>query len=319
LGPSPQPTHMADTTSKGISRRDFFKQTAVTGAGIGAAYVAPSAGEGSEVPAGEQNARKVLIMSDMEGVDGIFNGPDQCNPLRSPRWQESQKLLTGEVNAAVDGLFAGGATEVIVWDSQDGGQALSASAIHPKARLLIGSPIPPIREFDSSFSAIVFVGQHAMAGAKESVLPHSFSFNIQNLWVNGRLVGEIGIRAMVAGEMGVPAIMLAGDTAACKEIRELIPQLECAEVKSGVSSTAGYTLPHPVACELIRNKAERAIKRLAEFKPYRVECPVEVKVEFATSGAPAPEPRRVSRRIDERTVVYMGKNIIDAWFKFGRL
>jgi hypothetical protein len=44
-----------------------------------------------------------------------------------------------------------------------------------------------------------------------------------------------------------------------------------------------------------------------------------VKVEFTTTGAPGPEPRRASRRMDERTVVYTGKNIIDAWFKFGRL
>jgi len=266
-----------------------------------------------------RSGRKVLIMSDMEGVDGIFNWADQCNPLKSPRWQESHALLTGEVNAAVDGLFAGGATEVVVWDGHDGGESLSASDVAPKARLLIGSPIPPIREFDSTFSAIVFVGQHAMAGAKESVLPHSFFFNIQNLWVNGRLAGEIGIRAMVAGEMGVPAIMLAGDTAACREIRELIPQAECAEVKSGVSPAAGYTLPHPAACDLVRAKAGQAMKRLAEFKPYRIEGPVEVKVEFTTTGAPGPAPARVSERVDERTVIYRGKNIIDAWFKFGRL
>src|SRR5690348_2016181 len=310
---------MPERTTSAISRRDFFKKSAATGAGIATARAIPSTSEASEVPPPERNGRKVLIMSDMEGVDGIFNSAEQCNPLKSARWQESQELLTGEVNAAVDGLFAGGATEVTVWDGHDGGESLSAADIHPKARLLIGSPVPPVREFDSTFSAIVFVGQHAMAGAKDSVLPHSFFFTVQNLWVNGQLVGEIGIRAMVAGEMGVPAIMLAGDTAACTEIRELIPSAECAEVKSGVSSTAGYTLAHPAACELIRTKAERAIKRLAEFKPYQVEGPVEVKVEFTTSGAPGAEPRRASRRIDERTVVYTGNNIIDAWFKFGRL
>ena len=135
----------------------------------------------------------------------------------------------------------------MVWDGHDSGRALSASDIHLRARLLIGSPVPPIREFDSTFSAVVFVGQHAMAGAEGSILPHSFFFTIQNLWVNGRLTGEIGIRAMVAGEMGVPAIMLAGDTAACREIHDLIPNVECAAVKSGVSPTAGFTLPHPAA------------------------------------------------------------------------
>jgi D-amino peptidase len=310
---------MPAKSRKGISRRDFFKKTAASGAGIAAVKAVPSVDVSAEASPTEQTGKKVLIMSDMEGVDGIFNWAEQCNPLKSPRWQESQRLLTGEVNAGVEGLLAGGATEIVVWDGHDGGEALSASDIHPRARLLIGSPIPPIREFDSTFSAIIFVGQHAMAGAKGSILPHSFFFNIQNLWVNGRLTGEIGIRAMVAGEMGVPAIMLAGDTAACREIRELIPQADCAEVKSGVSPTAGFTLPHPVACGLIRTRAESAMKRLSEFKPYRVKGPAEVKVEFTTSGAPGREPRRASRRINERTVVYTGKNIIDAWFKFGRL
>ncbi|HET7214329.1 MAG TPA: M55 family metallopeptidase [Terriglobia bacterium] len=304
---------------EGISRRDFFKKSAATGAGIAAAQAVPTALDAEGQPASGSKGRKVLIMSDMEGVGGTFNWAEQCNPLKSARWKESQSLLTGEVNAAVEGLFAGGATEVVVWDGHDGGESLSASDVDPKARLLIGSPVPPIREFDSTFSAIVFVGQHAMAGAQKSVLPHSYFFDIQNIRVNGRLAGEIGIRAMIAGEMGVPAIMLAGDTAACREIQELIPQVECAEVKSGVSPAAGFTLPHSVACELIREKSERAMKRLAEFKPYRVEGPVEVKVEFTTSGTPGPEARRATRRLDEWTVVYTGKNIIDAWFKFGRL
>ena len=310
---------MASRSRKQISRRDFFRQSAATGVGIAAAGSVPATVAAGEPSSERPKERKILIMSDMEGVDGIFNWAEQCNPRKSPRWKESQELLTGEVNAAVEGLIAGGASEVVVWDGHDGGETLSAADIHPKSRLLIGSPIPPIREFDSTFSGIVFVGQHAMAGATDSVLPHSFFFNIQNLWVNGKLAGEISIRVMVAGEMGVPAIMLAGDTAACKEIRELIPHVECAEVKSGVSATAGFTLPHSVACELIRSKAEIAMKRVGEFKPYRIEEPVEVKVEFTTSGAPGPDLRRATRRVDERTVLYTGKNIIDVWFKFGRL
>lgn len=316
---SRSPIRAREELPKGISRRDFFKKSVATGVGIAAAQAIPTVTEADEPLGKDPKARKVLIISDMEGVDGIFNFADQCIPLKSPRWQESHKLLTGDVNAATEGLFAGGATEVVAWDGHDGGESLSARDISPKARLLIGSPVPPIHEFDSTFSGVVFVGQHAMAGAKGGVLPHSYFFSIQNIWVNGRLAGEIGIRAMIAGEMGVPAIMLAGDTAACNEIRELIPEAECAEVKSGVSTTAGYTLPHQVACDLIRSRAARAMERLGECKPYRVQGPVEVKVELTTSGVPGPALGRASKRIDERTMVYRGDNIIDAWFKFGRL
>src|SRR5207245_5146512 len=61
-------------------------------------------------------AKKVMVLTDMEGVDGIFDIAQQVIPFKSPRWEESRKLLTGEINAAVDGLLEAGATDVIIWD-----------------------------------------------------------------------------------------------------------------------------------------------------------------------------------------------------------
>src|SRR6476620_6986343 len=81
-------------------------------------------------------AKKIFMVTDMEGVSGIFDTELQCVPYKSPRWEESRKLLTGEINAAVDGLFEGGATEVVVLDGHSSGQNLSGSDIHPRARLL---------------------------------------------------------------------------------------------------------------------------------------------------------------------------------------
>src|ERR1039458_9590534 len=75
---------------------------------------------------------KVLILTDMEGVDGIFNEDLECVPDKSPRWEQSRKLLTGEINAAADGLFEAGATDVVVWDGHWNGENLSSLDIHPK-------------------------------------------------------------------------------------------------------------------------------------------------------------------------------------------
>src|SRR5712691_11539957 len=167
----------------------------------------------------EAQQKKVFMITDMEGVDGIFNSDLQCIPYQSPRFEESKKLLTGEINAAVDGLLEGGATEVVVWDGHDSSRTLSALDIHPRARLLTGAPVSPKLELDSSYSALVFIGQHAMAGAEKGILSHSYSSEgIQNIWVNNKLTGEIGARVMLAGTFGIPAIMLSGDAAACREI-----------------------------------------------------------------------------------------------------
>jgi len=271
----------------------------------------------SVVSAPAAESKKVFIITDMEGVDGIFDSDLQCMPYKSPRWEESHKLLTEEVNAAVEGLLAGGATEVVVWDGHDSSQTLSVLDIHPKARLLTGVPISPTLELDSSYSAVVFIGQHAMAGTEKGILSHSYSsLGIQNIWVNGKPTGEIGGRVMLAGYFGIPVIMLSGDAAACQEIHDLVPQAECAAVKSGVSRTAGYMLAHPAACALIRDKAQRAMERLGEFKPFKIAGPCEVKVEFTTRGEEKFLPREGVERLNERTWVFRGKDIVEAWLKY---
>jgi D-amino peptidase len=260
---------------------------------------------------------KVLMISDMEGVDGIFDQDLQCIPLKSPRWEESRKLLTGEINAAVEGLLEGGATDVVVMDGHWDGNNLSVLDIHPKARLLTGTGNVRAFQHDSSYSAEIFIGQHAMAGAENGILGHTLSPDgIQNLWVNGKAVGEIGLAAMHAGSFGIPAIMLSGDTAACKEILDLVPKAECAEVKSGISRTAGFMLSHPAACALIRDKARRAIQRLAEFKPYKVSGPVEIKIEYTNVGTQPIRVREGVVRVDDRTWIVRGKDFEDAYETF---
>jgi len=156
-----------------------------------------------------------------------------------------------------------------------------------------------------------------MAGAEKGILNHSYSSeSVQNIWVNNKPVGEIGGRVMLAGALGIPVIMLSGDTAACHEFHDLVPNAECAEVKSGVSRTAGYSLSHPAACALIRSTAERAMRRLAEIKPYTLSGPVEVKVEFTTTGVHSFRSGGGVEQIDERTWAFHGKDILDAWLKY---
>jgi D-amino peptidase len=257
------------------------------------------------------------MVTDMEGVAGIFDRELQCEPWKSPRWEESRKLLTGEVNAAVKGLYEGGATDVVVLDGHDSSTTLSVLDIDPRVRLLEGTPLPPTFGLDASFSALIFIGQHAMAGADKGVLSHTESSrNIENLWVNNRPTGEIGIVAALAGYFKVPAIMLSGDTAACQELSSLVPQAECAEVKSGVSRTAALMLSHPTACALITEKARRAMERLPQIKPYKLAGPVEIKIEFTPWGTGLHQPREGVERVNDRTWVLRGKDMVEAWQKY---
>jgi D-amino peptidase len=157
-----------------------------------------------------------------------------------------------------------------------------------------------------------------MVGTEKGILSGDPPSTDPHVWVNNKLVGEIGSRTMLAGYYGVPVIMLSGDTAACKELQDLVPAAECAEVKTGVSRTAGYSLSHPAACALIREKARRAMQRLSEFKPYTITGPIEVKVEIGIGVERVPDywRREGVERINERTYIFRGKDIVQAWLKW---
>lgn len=263
-----------------------------------------------------QKAKKVFVISDLEGVDGIFDFNLQCIPFKSPLYAESRKLLTAEVNAAVRGLYEGGATSVVVYDNHFGGHNLSALDIDSRALLLAGSPVAPALGLDSSYSAIVFIGLHSMAGTEDGILPHSFTWDIQNIWVNGKKVGEIGARVMLAGELSIPAIMLSGDAAACHEFRDLVPNGQCATVKWAASHSGGYTISSPKASGLIESKARFAMQHLADFKPYPIAGPADVRVQYVSSASPDFPARAGVKRLDGRTWDFKGKDFISAWLKF---
>ncbi len=243
---------------------------------------------------------KILIVTDMEGVGGVNNAEEQLLPGQR-RFEESRRILTGEINAAVIAAKAAGASTVVVWDGHDGSRALALDEIDSRASLLQGRPTPANYYLSEKlYDGVMFIGQHAMAGAKGGVLAHSQSFNVERITLNGKPVGEIGQMAAVAGHFHIPVIMLAGDQAACDEIMELQPKAETAAVKQLAGKNSTLSLPHAVAKEMIRAAVTRAVKNLKTYKPWTIDGPVELKFEFK------PEANRP-------TVSYRGATVLAAF------
>src|SRR5438094_4133583 len=176
-----------------------------------------------------QPRKTVFLITDAEGVAGVCR-QDQTEPKDS----EMRQLLTGEINAAVEGFLSGGAGEVVVWDGHDGSQTLSALTIHPKAKLLMGA-MGPSMTMERGYAAVAFIGQHGRANSRGGVMAHSYSsLGIQKMLMNGKPVGEIETRTALAGWFGVPVILLSGDQAAASDLREIVPTAEFAVVKEGL-------------------------------------------------------------------------------------
>jgi len=101
---------------------------------------------------------KIFIVTDMEGVGGVNNADEQLLPGQR-RYEESRRLLTGEVNAAVVGALEAGASQVVIWDGHDASRSLSIDEIHPRAQLIEGRDTPAdSRIIDLSHAAAARLG-----------------------------------------------------------------------------------------------------------------------------------------------------------------
>jgi D-amino peptidase len=257
--------------------------------------------------------KSIFLITDAEGVAGVCR-QDQTDP----KDLEMRQLLTGEINAAVDGFLAGGADEVIVWDGHDGSQTLSATTIHPRAKLLMGA-LGPRMTFDRKYSALAFVGQHSKANVPGGVMAHSFSsLGIQNMLVNGKPVGEIDINAAIAGHFGIPTVFLSGDRAAVAEIHAIIPGAITAEVKEGIGRYACISLSAQSARDLIRERATLAARKIGSIPPYIVTGPVTLQIEYTTRNSLSPDAGLAPGRevVDDRTIRFQGKDLLEAWTRY---
>lgn len=252
---------------------------------------------------------KIYISADMEGIGGIVHS-DQTDSTHS-EYQRCRKLMTAEVNAAIQGALDGGATEILVNDSHGGMRNILIEELHPEAILLSGATksFSMMAEIDRTFDAVFFIGYHARAGSAFANLDHTWNGPrvVQNIWLNGIEVGETGLNAALAGYFGVPVVLLTGDQTACAQARELLgADLETVEVKQAVGRAAAKNLPAAKAHALIRAAATRAVAQCKQRAPFTFQSPITLRLALARSSQAdrcllMPEVKLVAPRVVEFT------------------
>lgn len=245
---------------------------------------------------------KIYLMTDLEGVAGMFtweNREDESHynaarRLRVGRW------LAEEVNAAIEGFIAGGATDIIVNDGHGAGATIDLDVADPRARYLHGQRRPFwLPYLDATCDATGIVGAHAKAGTTSANLYHTMSESVRDWSFNGISVGEMGLQALIAGYYGVPFVFVAGDAWACREMEELIPGCVTVPVKYGTSRFSALTLAPEEARRRIRAGAERALEVIDQVEPLTLSSPVVMRDE------------RVEPIFDDETAEVDGVRILD--------
>jgi D-amino peptidase len=242
---------------------------------------------------------KVFLSSDMEGTAGVVDW-EQCVG-DGPQAAAGRRLLLAEVNAAIEGAVAGGATEVVVNDSHATMRNLPADELAAGASYISGShkPLYMMQGLDDSFDAVLFVSYHGSVGAPAG-LSHTYNPRaVTEARLDGRVTGEAGINALVAAHYGVPVVLVTGDRCACEETAALIPGVHGVVVKEHVSRLAAHSLHPHRACELIRETAATAVAGAARAAPPPLDPGVlEVSVRTTDIAEAATWVRGVERSGD---------------------
>jgi len=256
---------------------------------------------------------KIYIVTDLEGPAGV-NMWVQTREGATPENLAAQLLLTAETNSAIDGILdVDPNSEIVVLDGHGSG-GLIFELLHPRAKYIMHG----VRDAGTdlyagadSCDALMFVGQHAMAGTPAAPLCHTFSSrHIEYYKLNGQFIGEIGYVAAHFGYFNTPTIFLAGDDKACIEAKSHIPNIVTVATKEGLGVQFALHLSAETARHQIRGGATEAICRINEIPPFKIDdpCTLEIRVLEGISIENWLKSGKYEK-VDERTIVQCADNI----------
>ena len=258
---------------------------------------------------------KLLISVDMEGVSGVVS-PDHTSSGHKA-FERFRKLMTADVNAAVEGALAAGADQIVVNDSHASMTNILIEELNPAAELISGAPKPfsMMQGIGPDVDAVFFVGYHARAGTAAAVLAHTWSGAVSSVHLNDHLVGETGLNAALAGAHGVPVVLVTGDQAVAAEARALLGEIETVVVKQAIARSAAQCLHPAVAHERIREGARRALG--LAVSPLVIPPPITLQLVFQhVRYADSAESTPGSVRVDGLTLKWVGDDMTAVYKAF---
>jgi D-amino peptidase len=257
----------------------------------------------------------------MEGVAGVVDWA-QCMPDDAPAYARGCALMLAEVNAAIEGALAGGATEVVVNDSHGRMFNLDPAGLAGRAQYLAGrhKPLYMMQGLDASVDAAFLIGYHGSISGPPSAMSHTYNPEVfAAVRVNGQEVGESGLNALVTAHHGVPIALVSGDQVTRAETQPFATDAEFVVTKDSITRFAALNLHPHESCEQIMAAATRAVEKVAagSVAVAEIATPVRLELDLRT-GDMAEVATWVGgvERLDERTAVITGEDRLEVFKRF---
>lgn len=250
---------------------------------------------------------RYLVMTDIEGVTGVTTFS------QAEKSEFGREMLMNDLCAVLEGIRDAGA-DAVVYDMHTDGRNVDISRVG--SPVVMGKPIlgELYRGVGSDFDGLFLLGLHTMQHTGH-LLAHSYLREYDAIYLNGLLVGEIGIEAALAGEQGIPLKFISGDDMGCLEAKELISDIVICPVKKSLGDDTAICISPENTAKMLREKAAEAVR--AVVKPFVVESPYEIRIVYSDCRY-----LKIMKEIhpeifvDERTVVMRGENLLKTWSQY---
>ena len=238
---------------------------------------------------------KLYIVADMEGATGITHR-DQLMETGGRRYWDGCALLTGDINAVIEGAVSEGVEEVVVSEGHANMRNVLVAELHPAAQVVRGpatwdhKPLCQVGALAADFDLGAFVGFHSRAGTPRGLLCHTWaSAVVHKLVINDREVGETAINAAILGDQGIPVGLVCGGDDLAREARADLGDVEVAVVKHSMGFNLAACWGPKRTAPLLREAAARAVRRARDgaFTAARVDPPVTISIEVLTDAMAA--------------------------------
>ncbi len=227
---------------------------------------------------------KLYISGDMEGVAGISSWQQVDARTPHPEYAIYRHYYTREVAAAIEGARTGGATDILLNDSHGPMRNFDFDELPSDVRVIFGirKPYSMVQGADYTFAGAIFVGYHGAIGDANAVLCHTYTPSvIYEARINGNLCSEATINAALLGHHRVPLLMITGDRTTVESVQAQMPWVVGVIVKESIGNFATDSVSPPVAQAMIREGARRALKGIANAKPYVMTPPIALEITLA--------------------------------------
>lgn len=252
-------------------------------------------------------------MTDIEGVSGVTSFPQAENS------DFGRRMLMHDLKAVISGIKRAGAHEIVVYDMHTDGRNVDLEQLDEDIPVIAGKPISRTvyRGIGGGYDGLFLLGLHSMQNVENALLAHSYLREYDAIHINGKLVGEIGVEAYLAGEQNIPLVFVSGDDVGCKEAEDLVPGVYTAVVKQSVGSAQALCLPLKKTEEILSDMAEKAAKNASSVKPLVPDRNVTVEVIFSQCRY-----REIMQQLhpdyftDLCTLRISGEGMLNTWGKY---